>query len=150
MELKQPTAKQIETILVTFEKVLPKAQKKRQFDIFECKVNQYGHVCGTVHCVGGWYAVAACDLSKHVDYIHGASQMANDLGFISLYYFRDFFRQQPNLWGNDNGYYMFSNQKAYTPGNKRKASSLRDVYDHWVEVWMRFLILEEFEKYNKE
>lgn len=64
-----------------------------QLDMGCVSVNTLGHVCGTTHCHGGWYAVVACDLTMGLCYTDGSEQMNTDLGFTEpvlgmIHYYR--------------------------------------------------------------
>lgn len=143
------TSKRIETVLNNFAKVIQQFPKGI-LNMHESKVN-YGHTCGTVHCHGGWYAVAKMSPIKNVipsfvTYTDGANTMAEDLGFTSyakLFAWTDSNRE---IWGNVNGRNMFTSICAFTPGDKSHANNLQDIYDHWAEVHDRLYLEEQLIK----
>ena len=112
--------------------------KKKAFDISQMEVNAYEHVCGTVHCVGGWFAVANCDTTKKLDYLNGANEMAKMLGFSHSTQLCEWFEFYDGIWGNGSADFMFSDVRAYANELSDKATSMRDVYNHWEKVMKRW------------
>ena len=106
-------------------------------------------MCGTVHCAAGWYAVSQKDTERWEDsveigYLLGAEWMAVDLGFLEtvygnpVHYLEDWAADNPEIWGNDDGHDMFGLAWAYGDGHNTRASSLRDIVEHWKRVRRRF------------
>jgi hypothetical protein len=127
-----PTKQQWQIVIDNFEKVLPYANKRKDhLDMMECNVNIFNaiHECGSVHCVGGWYAIATLDLTTPRDFIDGARRMAKDLGFHDELDMGDFAAANKDIWGNDYGGCMFSTAKAYGG-----ASNLNEVIEHFKGV----------------
>ena len=111
-----PTKAQWQTVIDNFKKVLPFTEKdpKKHLNMLEACVKNSSHECGTVHCVGGWYAVATCDLTEqYITYAQGADHMAEDLGFDCFHSVSCWARDNPQIWGNQHGYVMFSAPEAY-------------------------------------
>lgn len=137
-----PTSQQVQIVIDNLKKVLPLAQAENHLDMGEDSVNNFRYKCGTVHCHGGWYAIAVCDLeSNYISYIDGAKQMARDLGFkyaIELEVWAD---ENKWIWGNNMGYYMFSSPRAFFSFHIRSggAKTLQDIVDHWEDVKQRLI-----------
>ncbi len=114
-----PTRDQWQTVLDKLYSVLPFAmQEERSLDMGETRVNSR-HACGTVHCVGGWYAIghhkesAFSGTSGFLCYAYGADRMANDLGFQDRTYLSQWARENEELWGNEYGTELFYSLDAY-------------------------------------
>lgn len=124
----------------------------KHLDMRESAVN-YNHTCGTIHCHGGWYAVAVCDVRgrRNVSFIDGAAEMARELGFYhpdnhaALSMLSMWAYQNPKIWGNERGGDMFGSKLAFTHPVKRRcgAENLQHIIDHWEEVYERVKELEE-------
>jgi len=147
---KNPTSENVSKVIANFEKVLPKATRQDHLKMLTPHVNCMGHECGTIHCHGGWYAVATCDSSKPLDFRSGIIKMSEDLGFdidgdffTRTEFIEDWAKYNPEIWGNNNGTYMFSNRLAFEsedrPGG---AYSLNDIISHWKEVRDRLITIE--------
>lgn len=129
-----PTKQQWQTVIDNFKKVLPlsiregcglnmaetEVNKPIDFDWFTEKSTCT--TCGTVHCVGGWYAVATLspDLAEdRISYTDGAGKMAIDLGFYGMdkhakiEALENWAVSNPHIWGNLKGSLMFSCETAY-------------------------------------
>lgn len=118
---------QVQTVIDNLKSVLPYAENNinhlnmRETEIYPKKVKE----CGTPHCVGGWYAI-----SKGItegNYRTGADLMAHDLGFEYQGHLEVWAYNNPEIWGNTEGSYMFSSRNSYTP----YAISLRDIITHF-------------------
>lgn len=120
-----PTKQQWQTVIDNFEKVLPLATQQGHLDMDEYLVNTSWHKCGTVHCVGGWYAVAVLDTTgPEVDYNDGANALAAHLGFQDRYLLEQWAEQNPEIWG-EYGKCMFYGVEAYGG-----AQTLAEVVDY--------------------
>lgn len=130
-----PTKAQWQTVIDNFYKILPLALDSGEchLDMSEPGVNIY-HECGTVHCVGGWYAIATMDTGKdRVDFLDGVEQITTDLGFTK-YDSRLFNKKaleswamnNTEIWGNPYGQKMFYDSCAYGEG----ARSIIDIINH--------------------
>lgn len=109
-----PTKQQWQTVIDNFEKVLPLATREHHLHMMETRVNRGNHACGTIHCIGGWYAVASLDMeNKSLDFIDGADEMARNLGFSDCYALNRWAADTPGIWGNPYGGYLFSTTRAY-------------------------------------
>lgn len=162
-----PTSQQIRKVINNFLKLdISALLETNRLNMRTTEVNSKGHVCGSVHCHAGWYAVAVLPdrfrYLKMVDFKYGAAQMAFDLGFIdgtnimcpcgcgSIESFdargalTAWAKANPELWGNHNGDYMFSDTRAFTSaGRPHGAANVMDIVNHWEEVYARVV---EFEK----
>lgn len=156
--MRNPTSEQVQKVIDNLVSVLPLtfnkkgAVRKGHLDMAEGDVkNMCGdeeiHTCGTTHCHGGWYAVAACDTTRnYVDYMHGADKMARDLGFRNSGDLERWADTTRDIWGNESGYDMFDayGEMAFYDKTCRPkgAKKLSDIIDHWRGVKKR---LEELE-----
>lgn len=130
---------QVQKVIDTFEKVL-KEYPQAKLDMEQGCVNNPFHICGTVHCHGGFYAIGACDLENHPIYIHGADQMAKDLGLEDNQELERWANDHPKEWGNEKGRYMFINETSFKSSTRPNgAKSLKDIIQHWREVKERLI-----------
>jgi hypothetical protein len=122
--MKNPTIKQVEYVIEKLESVIEQACEEDAFDIGETRVydnKKDKYECGTVHCVGGWYAVA--NLRRRaikdkfnegfIGFSDGAKLMAKDLGFAYRCDLENWAYENPEIWGNKKGYFMFDNLFSY-------------------------------------
>lgn len=108
-----PTKQQWQTVIDNLKKVLPMAANEHHLDMGENRVNGHYHKCGTIHCVGGWYAVSVCDLTEEIDFNDGGEAMANHIGFDDRHRLAEWAYLNPEIWGNEHGDMMFYDNKAY-------------------------------------
>lgn len=94
------------------------------------------HVCGTTHCFGGWYAVAALDNELDMTYHHGVYKLQDDLGFTGSENLHNWAKRHPKLWGNMSGQFVFERRYAFFHPDKRPhgALTLQHIVDHLEEV----------------
>jgi hypothetical protein len=168
--MQNPKAENVKKIIDLFKSVLPRATKADHLNMAEASVNgvykdqvtkkEFLHVCGTVHCHGGWMAVAAKLYVKEkklfgfitytreeiISYMAGVEYMAKILfGELSVPdVVQKWAARNPMLWGNDNGNRMFDSSYAFI-SEKRPfgAKTLQHIIDHWTEVYDRLVILEK-------
>jgi hypothetical protein len=127
--MRNPTVKQVNYVINKLESVREQANEEDAFNMDEARVydkeEEDKYECGTVHCVGGWYAVASLrrkmikDKIKngYVSFKDGVELMAKDLGFNYPCDFAVWLEDNPEIWGNKNGYEAFDNKRAYdNPG----------------------------------
>lgn len=134
----RPTSAQVLTVIDNFKKVLPLAVQPDHLDMWVTGVNMNGHACGTVHCHGGWYAVATLPHNKGLGYLDGAQKMATDLGFNNSLGLKDWAYNDIDIWGNTIGGEMFCNKKAFASDTRPNgAENLQHIIDHWTEVYNR-------------
>jgi hypothetical protein len=119
--MKNPTIKQVEYVIEKLESVIEQACEEDAFDMSETIAYiKNKHKCGTVHCVGGWYAVANLNRKAikdrfkkgFVGYSDGADLMANDLGFADRDCLQTWAYENPEIWGNGAGRGLFANELA--------------------------------------
>ena len=131
-----PTQKQWQTVIDKLYSILPFTfESKYHLDISEAAVNNGWHQCGTVHCVGGWYAIAsykedAFDRKEILSYSDGTAEMARDLGFENEIDLEFWAGENYKLWGNSYGLHLFYKRDAYDHGNG-PAKSITDVIHHF-------------------
>ena len=145
--MRSPTIKQVEYVIEKLESVREQASEEGAFNINEGCVydKEYKYKCGTVHCVGGWYAVASLRRKMiknkikngYVDFKDGVELMSKDLGFNYTCDFAVWLDESPKIWGNENGYEAFDKKIAYdNPG-------FDGVISQWVNVRDNLIKLEE-------
>lgn len=150
--MQHPKSSDVKKVIDLFKSVLPKASREGHLNMMEGGVNLY-HECGTVHCHGGWYAIAAnlhfrrilgMQFKRTVSYFDGANAMAKALGFKHYEELRMWANLNPNIWGNYFGTTMFTMSLAFEHPHKRPygAKNLQHIIDHWQEVHDRLVILE--------
>lgn len=136
----RPSNKQIQFIIDNLQKYVDNYPEAR-LDMLNSSVNNYGHICGTVHCHAGNYAVQALidgRLSDIVDYTHGVHLMVIDLGFEESYDLKIWASMNKRLWGNKWGVEMFIEPSAFSSEKRPKgAKNNQDIVDHWKEVLKR-------------
>lgn len=138
-----PTKAQFQKVIDLMYTILPLTFERRDsLDMSESRVDCNGHVCGTVHCFGGWFAVACINesiLRKKISYGDGALMMANMLGFESVHGLKCFANGNRDIWGNNYGWDMFLAKSAfYHPIRRPKgAKSVSDIINHLEEVQAR-------------
>lgn len=132
-----PTQKQWATVIEKLYSVLPMAlQEEMGLDMMEVDVNQHGHKCGTVHCVGGWYSLghwqheAFRKGGQSLDFRDGANALAKDLGFAMYSELSVWAHANREIWGNPAGGQLFAANQAYDHGNG-PAKDLADVIRHF-------------------
>lgn len=131
-------SKNVLKVINNFKKVLPLATRKRHLDMEMWRVNMHGHKCGTVHCHGGWYAVATGSPKKEMNFQTGTRKMAKHLGFKDEDALIAWAATHPKLWGNYNGSYIFVRKIAFKSNkNPKGAKTLQDIIDHWKAVYKR-------------
>lgn len=138
-----PKSENILKVINNFKKVLPLAKRDEQLNMSVSQVSSVG--CGTIHCHGGWYAVAACDTSEFIVFDNGACKMTEDLGFDDpdMYSLTTWANQNPEIWGNNKGAGIFCRANAFEGVNRPAgAKNLQDIIDHWTEVYERVKAIE--------
>lgn len=130
-----PTKAQWATVIDNFLKVYPMAlvAGESHLDMSEPLITAEP-ACGTVNCVGGWYAIATLDVDndKNLSFSNGAAQMAIDLGFGGFFPKRQLEAwacNNPEIWGNGRGHDMF-----YSPTAWNGAETLEQIIIHLAGV----------------
>lgn len=111
-----PTKAQWQTVIDNFVRVLPLAKREDHLSMLQTTLCSPWHPCGTVHCVGGWYGISALeaiDNRIYTSYTKGAEKMAQDLGFSRPRELTIWAYNNSEIWGNNDGPYMFSEAAAY-------------------------------------
>ena len=105
--------------------------------------------CGTIACHAGHYAIEKFLIGeaevdwKFADYIDGAWMMASDLGFgDSRYELIEWARENPEIWGNEYGYEVFSELDAFVVDDYEGDFTLLHIAKHWDGVADRLEQLE--------
>jgi len=151
--MQHPTSTAVRKMIDKFKSVLPLAQRENHLSMSCTSVKSINHPCGSIHCHGGWYAIASnLHLSDalYIPYTKGVEQMDRDLGFkaTDVVFSSDsgtvqWARNNPSIWGNYNGIYMFSRKDAFvSPTRPEGANTLADIIHHWEEVAERLESLE--------
>lgn len=139
----QPIASEkIQIVIDNLKKILPRAKLVTHLNMGVAKVNSCDHTCGTIHCVGGWYAIAVCDLTTERNYMDGADEMAQHLGFpgdnltSAMNLLQNWACENPAYWGNNYGDEIFSDNMAYYHPEKRPygALTLKQVVEHFKDM----------------
>jgi hypothetical protein len=122
VQAKHPTIEQVNFVIRKLKSVAGQARKKGAFNMSEAIAYMKNrHECGTVHCASGWYVVANLDRPEiknrfkkgYVGYSDGADLMARDLGFADRDCLQTWAYENPEIWGNENGRSIFSEESAY-------------------------------------
>lgn len=117
--MNHPKSENVLKVIRNFGSILHIANRKNHLNMMQVGVNK-DHICGTTHCHGGWYAVASkLHEKKEVCFLHGAAQMAKDLGFDNLFELQDWAKKNHEIWGNKNGGDMFCDKKGLLSSNKK-------------------------------
>lgn len=136
-----PTKAQWQVVIDNLKKVLPLAARERHLNMMEPDAKSNSHECGTIHCFGGWYAVAACDHNEeYLGYDDGANEMAKHLGLKEEgrdgeFSIEDFASNNKYIWGNSRGHLLFISREAFiSPSRPDGALTLQHIVDHLEEV----------------
>jgi len=74
------------------------------------------HFCGTTSCFAGWFDWAkGNDPTTPKEWADCATELAKFVGEIGSYQLKTWAEENPVLWGNEFGYKMFTNRKAFAP-----------------------------------
>jgi hypothetical protein len=72
--------------------------------------------------------------------------LAQFLGFVDMRHLTDWAKDNPKIWGNKYGDYMFCSRLAFT-NDKNKHLTHRDIINHWKQVLVN---LDTMTEYNYE
>lgn len=143
-----PSKEQVQFVIDKFESIKHLATADGHLCMKELAVKSLSYDPGTIHCHGGWYAVANLDRisAEYIGYHDGAKLMASDLGGEIDDDLTLWAESNPDIWGNKFGLHIFSDVVAFKSKfnifnflfrrNKirKEAKSLQDIIDHWKEV----------------
>lgn len=145
------TSEKIFDMAATLKTILPYAKHEGALNMMEHIVSDNSNLedyeCGTTHCHAGWYYLAKrwdrksrfiADQS-YIHYGHGSIIMAQDLGFKDISELREWAKNNPKIWGNSKGAYMFSAVGAF---NYEGKLTVEKIYNHWMAVGERQRIHE--------
>jgi hypothetical protein len=138
--MKHPNLQKVIELATTFD-LLHKAYGL-PVDIHQCDVKSTDEeLCRTPACHAGWFGVAL-DGGKRVNYNEYAYEMAKFLGFKHRGALEDWADNFPEIWGNDFGSDMFSDNIAFGKYRDEKLT-LKDVSNHWFGVAKRMTVMLE-------
>ncbi len=130
-----PTNQQIAAGLTLVNDTLRKAPEVN-LDMASPKWDEK-NICGTPACFAGFYAALNGLSSKsHMPYLHGATLIAKACGFSDERNMKYWASKNPKLWGNDRGYYIFSNAKAFLPTEEHNTKSQTIIPLSQVITWI--------------
>ena len=158
-ENKHPTPNNIRMVANKLERMIPET-RQGNINMRECDIYKEPDACGTIACLGGFYALEhalenkdnydfiPCSANeKSVSYLHkkpircssdpiewedGAERMAHDLGFGCREELQIWASTHPDLWGNECGDHMFMSGSAF--GEKDSLIKLLDIVLWWRRV----------------
>jgi hypothetical protein len=143
--MRSPTIEQVNFVIDKLKSVTGQASEEGAFNMDEIRVydKEDKYKCGTIHCVAGWYAVANLRRKFIKDKIKkgcvtfgtGTELMAQDLGFAYRCDLEYWAEQNPKIWGNKKGYFMFGSASAYdNEGFNGVISQWQLVRDNLIEL----------------
>ena len=135
--IQHPTPESVQKVIDNLESVAHMANS--HLDMDKACVTDYAPDCGTMNCVGGWYAIAVKNkkitmaiAKKNCIFWDGAKAMAEDLGFNFVDELKDWAKENADIWGNKYGFEMFSTPRAYN--KKHKELDFSHIIDYWKGV----------------
>ena len=142
-------SKNLQKLIDLLEGILPIAEKRDDhLDMMVGEVQDYGYQCGTIHCFAGWAQVAIMQKEKKIndglfyDYHSGRRYIHKILELSS---FESWAQDNPVLWGNDMGCYIFEEESSFKSQTRPfGANNLRDIIDHLKEVKGRLVKRESY------
>lgn len=138
-----PTKAQFQRVIDLMYTILPLTfEREDSLRMMETRVFSPYYQCGTVHCFGGWFAVALLQekqLDGNVSYNKGADKMAEMLGFKNSVELKGWAESKKKLWGNEHGHSMFCYEDAFRHPTRRPhgAQTVADIINHLEEVQSR-------------
>lgn len=141
--MKNPTSKQVQTVIDTFEKVLPMANYEGHLYMMSITIDNPS--CGTPMCHAGWWGVArginsfslgTIDLSETLGFSDEYNLLTFDINELQIVKWAD---DNPSIWGNTHGFFIFSHTDAFGDN----CNSLQDIVNHWKGVRDRLRADEE-------
>jgi hypothetical protein len=151
--MKHPKSSDVRKVIALLTSVLPMATREDHLSMSEVRVKIDGHICGTVHCHGGWFAIANnihLRDEKTIMYDAGSDLMARMIGFQHDVELGWWARLHKQIWGNPDGGYLFRHARAFYHPTKRPhgAKNLQHIIDHWSECATRLEALEQQPEFN--
>jgi len=149
------------TALREIADTLEEVQKKYPegiVDMREAPVREIstGKECGTIHCFAGWYGVAHPEMFDEHDnywgYATPATIISNLLGFAHSTLLEEWCYDNPTLWGNKNGKYMFNSVRAFLPEDSAEDIYIRSrtiITLHIIAQWL-YDVAERVDKHNDQ
>ena len=151
--MKHPTSEAVRAVAAMFDEaaLLDRARVEMGYAGAYQENGWFGFGCKTVACHGGWYetiyqmkradAARPSDLEvrggklcehdskRTIHFSDGAMRMAKDLGFEDMASLAWWAKQNPELWGNDEGEHMFFAPAAF--GQREIAFGMDVLASHW-------------------
>jgi hypothetical protein len=121
-----------ERVLDFVERLRAVASDGRLCDMHKTVINPN---CNTPGCHAGWAAIALG--AKGNSFQVGMKALATHLGFLNLIELRAWAKNNPDIWGNPYGKFMF--QDGYAFGQKSNVFSVDVLINHWQAVGERLL-----------
>lgn len=137
--MKTPTQEQFDKVINNLITAYEISKHDAPVDMYntEAFTTNHKHLCGTPMCHAGWYASIALK-GKRVDssglpinYLDGASIMSKHLGFASGGDLEFWAKNNPEIWGNENGRMIFTSAYAF---NYKGELDLLAIINHWQAV----------------
>lgn len=159
--MKRVKSEDIRKVIDIYKTVEADANHRGKLDMGQGAVRDGCHQCNTVHCAGGWFAVALLrkypfcfDNNDEIGYNAGASAIATILGFgdpeeivdnkdLLITYLAD----HPEQWGNEFGEEAFSREPfAYTGLSAESSKPMTLILRQWEVFYTNVKKLEDEEK----
>ena len=120
-----PTHKKLKTVIDTLGSIREVADRVG-VDMDRVLVDP---ACRASSCHGGWYGIARGCQSV---FDKGVDRMAHDLGFRGRHDLTTWAEENPDLWGNRYGEWMFGLEIAF--GCTRDTITMTKIINHWIGV----------------
>ena len=121
-----PTNQQIAAGLTLVNDTLRKAPEVN-LDMKSTEWNEK-NICGTPACFAGMYMALNGLKRDEKSWTNGSKMIAKACGFGNSDEMRHWAETNPELWGNESGYFMFSRSKAFVPDAERDKLRCDDKY----------------------
>lgn len=97
------------------------------------------HPCGTVACHAVWFGAACGESSFEYSFREGTRDMSAFLFPFEDRCLETFAENNPKIWGNEYGLYMFASTGSWAFGkSKYETLTLEDISNHWRGVADRY------------
>lgn len=124
--MKHPTKQQMQSVIDTLEQAVELAERNCPVDMGEGKIYR-DHPCGTPMCFAGWYGLVT---SNKGNFLEGRSKIVNALGFKCSYELKKWAGENPEIWGNKYGLFMFSDDRSFTGDSDTEIPNLQYIINH--------------------